>query len=191
MADRRRGESLAQGGVDGVPVVTFPAPGLDTMSSASGPASSASTLHARAAKPAAGSLEARIAELELSASAAPSAAAVKVVKAPPAALKLNGDVYAREGSGAQYSKSKIAEALRALDVDPDTICVEWLLTRAAQGQRESDCWRDCRSRTAHRDDTTFHRVVPGLKLAECRCDRDADKAGHKRPRGERAAKGGK
>ena len=93
-------------------------------------------------------------------------------------------MYSREGVAAKYSKTKIVAALQELDVDPGSICVEWLLTRAAQGQRESDCWRDCRARTAHKADSSFHRTVPGFKLVDCRCDMKREpQAGQKRGRG--------
>eukprot|EP00966_Prymnesium_polylepis_P082252 1904980-Prymnesium_polylepis.1 len=58
----------------------------------------------------------------------------KVLKQPKGggerigALKLVKDVYSRPGLRNTYGKSKIEDELRRVDVDPDTVCIPWLLT---------------------------------------------------------------
>ena len=175
LAVRRREESLSLytgAAVQANGTATFPAPGLDGARSESG--SSLSTL--RASTPAAGeapwSEEALLDKL--------AARMEKVLKPPKVggggagerigALKLVKDVFSRPGLRNTYSKPKLEEELRRVDVDPATVCIPWLLAIACAGHTENDCWRDCKDRDAHRADSSFHRTVPGLKLSNARAD---------------------
>ena len=100
----------------------------------------------------------------------------------PAPLTFAKGVWSRDNQRAEYSKQKVLAQLKELNVEPDSICLEWIVTQAAQNSTRADCWRDCRFKKLHADDASFHRTVPGLKLATCRCDGRGDSAGAKRGR---------
>ena len=172
MASRRREESLAEAGAGGALAIAFPAPGLDAFGSEGG---SDVGLVAAAAGGLA-DIERRLREVEVG-----KASQGKALERP-APLTFAKGVWSRDNQRAEYSKQKVLAQLKELNVEPDSICLEWIVTQAAQNSTRADCWRDCRFKKLHADDASFHRTVPGLKLATCRCDGRGDSAGAKRGR---------
>ena len=173
MASRRREESLAEAGAGGVLAIAFPAPGLDAFGSEGGSDGGL----AMAGAGGLADIERRLREIEVR-----KAPADKAAQDRPSPLTFSKGVWSRENQRAEYSKQKVVAQLKELDVEPESICLEWLVTMAAQSSTRSDCWRDCRFKKLHTDDTSFHRTVPGLKLATCRCDGKSASAGAKRGR---------
>lgn len=185
LAMRRREESLAivaSKGQQGV-ALTFPPPGL-AYSAPSGPSGAAASADVA-------SLAAALSKLT------PAEVAIQLGQlghgAPPASaglgkLRLKGDRWERAGSRVAYSDSSLDAKLQDLEVDPVTVCKPWLITQAAQGSTAEECWRDCPHSGAHKVDSSFHRVIPRLKLSECRVatgggrkGADGGGAGAKRP----------
>jgi hypothetical protein len=172
MASRRREESLAEAGAGGALSIAFPAPGLDSFGSDSGYTSIADGGGATAAAGGLADLERRMREVEMQ--KGKGGAGERCLP-----ISFSKGVFSREGLQAQYSKEKISAQLKELSVEPSSVCIDWILTQAAPNSTRADCWRDCRSKKLHAEDSSFHRVVPGLKLGACRCD---GKAGVKRVR---------
>eukprot|EP00966_Prymnesium_polylepis_P337085 7391880-Prymnesium_polylepis.1 len=175
LATRRREESCAliAGNPGVVPPASFPPPGLDACCEESVHGSSAAASGAGTQEAATGlaHLLERVATLEKKPSSG---------EPPPKGelgpLVVKGDVFSRKGGTARHSKAKVIAALKALDVDPDTVCIPWLLAQGSNVSADTR-WKDCRNREAHKKDPSFHRTITGLKLSTCRCDDGAGKAG--------------